>query len=565
MILEQRATYQGTERAICHHQRETILRRLAHLLWLLRFDLGRPYHLAWVRPLGLGVVAGGSATLGYSALEHFLGDLEALRVAAPLGDALARCYLEMWPTPPEGDFFYLDNRRKVRYSGYTIAAGKISASDRILGATTQLFIHDAAGHSLHMHNGPGDDHLSRTLLPFVQHFIGLVGQQRVRGIVADQEMRSVALFLALQAAHLGFITIGRTPTAKQEAEFAIVGLFLPYRRDAKSGEITHWIARAKTVLQDKPRGLYCETDVILLLDCRAGLPGRLVPFFYDLKDVPPALPVGVYVQRWESQERVFRDMRPCQNLDVCYGQKKVVVPNRVQERERTALQEKRQAQEKQADVAQGKVQEYAQRIAALDQEAQQKKADSCAQVKALRQDSRQDQEPQERDRLRCRADLEVAEQKVRQVRVREKRRRLVQEQRACQEQMQEHQKEQAKLAQALQELVERPLYDFDLEKDSLMTYLRMAGENAHRFVQEQYFPGTLLEKVDEATMVRVVYNQPGWVRRRGKSLYVVLQGYSDPKMQAAVAQACQRVSQARIQLLSGQYLRMEVAAKILDC
>ena len=36
-------------------------------------------------------------------------------------------------------------------------------------------------------------------------------------------------------------------------------------------------------------------------------------------------PVQVYVGRWEAQERVFRDLHACQNLDVHYGQKKVAV------------------------------------------------------------------------------------------------------------------------------------------------------------------------------------------------------------------------------------------------
>ena len=65
-------------------------------------------------------------------------------------------------------------------------------------------------------------------------------------------------------------------------------------------------------------------------------------------------------------------------------------------------------------------------------------------------------------------------------------------------------------------------------------------------------------------MARVVYNQPGWVRRQGQYLHVLLQGYSDPKVQAAVARACQRVNQARVELLGGYQLRMEVVAKILD-
>jgi len=567
VILEQRAAYQGPERTLCHHRPETITRRLAHLLWLPRFDLVRPYHLRWARPLGLGLLAGGRATLGYSTLEHFLGDLEALRVATPLGDALARRYLKIWPVPAEGAFFYLDNRRKVRYSGYPIAAGKISASERVLGATTQLFLHDAAGHGLHMHSGPGDEHMSRTLLPLVQHFLTLVGRERVRGIVADQEMRSVALFLALEALGLGFVTIGRTPTPQQEAAFEVAGLFLPYRRDPQRGELTHWVAHAHTLLRDRSTGLSFQAEVTLVVDCRAGLPGRLIPILHNWRDqdVPVELPRGVYVGRWAGQERVFRDMRPCQNLDAHYGQKKVAVPNRTQARQREALQRQVHAQEKQVATARRKVQEYMERRAALEQEAQQKQRENQSQVMALRQASREATTPKEWERLLRQAERLLAKGQVQQAGFRERGRRLVAQQRTWQRKREERQGQREKVAQALQELAEQPLYDFDLEKDDLMTYLRLAGENAHRFVQEQYFASTLLEKADEVTMVRVIYNQLGWVRRRGQHLHLLLQGYGDAEVQAAVAQACQRVNQAQLKLPSGLQLHMEVAAKILDC
>ncbi|MBC8248359.1 MAG: hypothetical protein H8E90_01670 [Anaerolineales bacterium] len=567
VILAGRATYQGPDRAICHHRPETITRRLAHLLLLPRFDLVRPYHLRWVRPLGLGLVAGGRATLGYSSLEHFLGDLEALRVAAPVGDALARRYLEVWPIPAEGAFFYLDNRRKVRYSGYPIAAGKISASERILGATTQLFLHDAAGHGLHMHSGPGDDHMTRTLLPLAQHFLTLVNQEQVRGIVADQEMRSVALFLALEAMELGFVTIGRTPTPEQEAAFEVEGLFVPYLRDPETGELTHWVAHAHTLLQDRKRGLSFQAEVTLVVDCRAGMPGRLIPVLHSLRaqDVPVELPHGVYVGRWEGQERVFRDMRACQNLDANYGHKKVTAPNRPQERKREDLRCKLRTREKRVATAQRKVREYTERIEALEQGAQQKQVENQTEVAALRQASQEATIPKQRERLRVQVERLAGEGRVQQVRLQERRRRLVAHQRTWQRKLEARQGEREKMAQALQELEkDRPFYDFDLEKDNLMTYLRMAGENAHRFVQEQYFAGTLLEKGDEATMVRVVYNQPGWVRRQGQYLHVRLQGYGDPEVQAAVAQACRLVNQAQVELPSGHRLHMEVAAKILD-
>ncbi len=566
MILKQRSTYQGPDRPICHHRPETITRRVAHLLLLPRFDLVRPYHLRQVRPLGLGLIAGGGPTLGYSTLEHFLGDLEALRVAGPLGDVLARCYLEVWPVPAGGAFFYVDNRRKVRYSGYPIAAGKISATERILGATTQLFLHDADGHGLHMRSGPGDAHMTHTLLPFVQHFISLIGREGVRGIVGDQEMRSVGLFLALEALEVGFVTIGRTPTPKQEAAFEIEGLFVPHRHDPQTDQVTHWVARAHTRLEDRARGLSFQAEVSLLVDTRAGMPGRLIPILHSLREeASVALPVEVYVGHWEAQERVFRDMRACQNLDAHYGQKKIPVPNRPQERKREALGRKLQAQEKQVATAERKVKAYTERLAALEQEAQQQQAAGKAEVTALRQAQRAATDPKERERLLRQAERRAARLQVQQVRFQEKRRRLVSQQCTWQRKLEERQRRREEVIQALQALAEeQPFYDFDLEKDDLMTYLRMAGENAHRFVQERYFGGTLLEKGDEATMVRVVYNRPGWVRCRGEFLHVLLQGYDDPEVQAAVTQACRRVNQAQIELPSGHRLRMEVVAKILD-
>jgi hypothetical protein len=342
---------------------------------------------------------------------------------------------------------------------------------------------------------------------------------------------------------------------------------VPYLRDPVTGDLTHWVAHAHTRLRDQKTALTFQAEVTLVVDGRAGLPGRLIPILHNLRapEVPIVLPHQVYVGRWEGQERIFRDMHACQNLDANYGQKKVAVPHRAQGRKREALRRQLQAQEKQVTTAQRKVREYTERIAALEQEAQQSQAANRAEVATLRQASREAPTPQQRERLLMRAERRAAQGQVQQVRLQERRRRLVTHQRTWQQKLETRQAQREKVAQALRALEEpHPFYDFDLEKDNLMTCLRMAGENAHRFVQEQYFAGTLLEKVDEATMARVVYNQPGWVQRQGQYLQVQLQGYRDPEVQVAVVQACQRVNQAQVELPSGHRLRMEVADQILD-
>jgi hypothetical protein len=220
--------------------------------------------------------------------------------------------------------------------------------------------------------------------------------------------------------------------------------------------------------------------------------------------------------------------------------------------------------EQQVATAQRQAQAYAAQIQALEQEAQHKQAENRTEVATVRQASRAATTPKQRERLLIQAERAAAQGQVQQARWQNRRERLLAHQRTWQQKRAERDSQRDKVAQALQSLEERPFYDFDLEKDDLMTYLRMAGENAHRLVQERYFAGTPLEKVDEATMVRMVYNQPGWVQRQGQYLHVLLQGYGDPEMQVAVAQACQRVNQAQIQLISGHRLRMEVAAEILD-
>jgi hypothetical protein len=514
----------------------------------------------------LGLVVDGRPTLGYSSLEHFLGDLEALGVAQPLGDGLAQRYLALWPPASQGSFFYLDNRRKVRYSSYQTAAGKISASDRILGGTTQLFVHDAAGHCLHMHSGPADDHLTRTLGPFLHHFAAQVGRQHIRGIVADQEMRSVRLLLTLQAADFGFVTLGRTPTVHPEAAFEIEGLFVPYLGDPQTGQTTHWVAQAQTLLQDRVNGLSLVAQVTLLADCRAGMPGRLIPVLHNLTqaDVGLAFPHRLYVGRWQGQERRFRDMRPCQNLDAHYGQKKMAVPNRHQARAQDKLGQQLQTQAKRVTTAQQKIQTYTQQLQTLEQQFQYKQAENQAQVARLRHEGQQALTRRTRESRIRQVEKLAAQLPLLQLRCQQKRRHLLAQQTHWQNQLAEAQQHQQQLSQALQQLHQPFFYDFDLEKDNLMTYLRMAGENAHRFVQEKYFTGTLFEKVDEVTMVRLIYNQPGYVQQRGSSVYVCLQGYRAPAVQAAVVQACQRVNQAQIELLSGHLLHMEVSSEILD-
>ncbi|MBU0492154.1 MAG: hypothetical protein KKB13_09930, partial [Chloroflexi bacterium] len=265
------------------------------------------------------------------------------------------------------------------------------------------------------------------------------------------------------------------------------------------------------------------------------------------------------------QERVFRDMRAGQNLDANYGHKKVRAANRTQARRRATLEQHQQTWAQRVATAQRQVHEATTRLATQAHKAQQRHDQHMHQIAAWQQERSHAATPTQRARLAVRITRRDAQDQIQQVRWQERQRRWVAQRDAWQQQLTERQQRLAQIRQALQDLDDRPRYDLDLEKDDLMTYLQIAGENAHRFVQEHYFAGTRFASVDEATMIRVIYNQPGWVRREGRYLRVLLQGYRDAEVQAAVVQACQRVNQARIQLPGGRRLHLEVSPKVLNC
>jgi hypothetical protein len=103
----------------------------------------------------------------------------------------------------------------------------------------------------------------------------------------------VVLFLALELMDdLRFVTIGRTPTPAQEAALEVERLFVPYLRDAKSGKTTRGVAHGHTLFPDRQQGASFRAEVALVVDCRAGMPGRLIPVLHDLRqaEVPVELP-----------------------------------------------------------------------------------------------------------------------------------------------------------------------------------------------------------------------------------------------------------------------------------
>lgn len=75
---------------------------LARLLLFPLFDMVRPYHLRWIRPLGLGLVDGVRPTLSYSTYDSAL---EKDNLITPPADGRREC--------PSGCFHAADGNRNT--------------------------------------------------------------------------------------------------------------------------------------------------------------------------------------------------------------------------------------------------------------------------------------------------------------------------------------------------------------------------------------------------------------------------------------------------------------------
>lgn len=87
----------GPSLRIMTHSQETRVRKNETLTFLPLFEsMTRPYHLDSYDDDGLGRLTEASQVYRTVTIECYLSDLTRLRIAAPLGQAVARCYWRAW-------------------------------------------------------------------------------------------------------------------------------------------------------------------------------------------------------------------------------------------------------------------------------------------------------------------------------------------------------------------------------------------------------------------------------------------------------------------------------------
>src|SRR6266581_3733544 len=308
--------------ALVHHREQTLLHRFQALFFapllgiahLTGFDihehplqtlLGRSYHS--------------------STLRQFLGQLERIAAAEALMPALV----------PEtaGQITYVDGHMIAYWSRLSMHKGKITMLGRIMAGSQAVIAHDAAGQAVFVAYYPPDIHLSQVIVAYCEKVAMATGSAL---FVIDRAVNAVALAAAFDAQGLGLLCM------LDDNEHDGLESFEATEVDTLEEGTRVYSGAWKESRPDDPRHFVI-----------AQPPEDKTLVYWGTPKVEDALETNqwprVYRERNEIQEHSFKRMNDHGALKTNYGRKKVVGPDRHQQRAREKLAQSLMAAQKRLD------------------------------------------------------------------------------------------------------------------------------------------------------------------------------------------------------------------------
>jgi len=540
----------GPPLRVLTHAQEVLVRKNETLVFMPLFEnMTRLAHLDTYDDDGLGWLTESPRVYRAKTMEIYLSELTRLKIAVPLGQALAHCYWQAWyrdESTPDRHVFYVDMHDKVVWTKKPSPVGYIGALHEVRACLKQAFVHGHGGHPLLCVTYPADVHLSGVVIEVALALDQAVGRDVVQVIVTDREGLSAEVIQTLMTGHKkAFVALLKANQYSGEADFVRRGRFRQLK-DPRTGQPTHRVADAD----------FCLTGD---LEVRAGL-------IYDLDraDVLIALMTTVsredepdirrvvrwYLERWNAQENSFRDQIAFVHLNVNFGLRaKRAVPDRRIARRITDLTTHLEAVKRKLDSKMVQLTDLERRIQNLTIRHDKKVAD------LLR--PRQRQGPQAAARAAKR------EQQLQDYRERYHQRltRYLTRKAKLEQAIEAHRQEQARTADKLAQLDPRAtFFEVDTEKDQIMAHLRVGLHNSALWARNHYF-GSTYRYTTPLTLWRTFFNQDGFYRETADRIVITLEPFANSRVQREAIEACRRFNERQIKSMSGKTIEMRVA----DC
>lgn len=300
----------GDDFALLHHGEATLLRRLQALLLAPLLGIERLSEFD-THETPLETLIGQSYQS--STLSQFLGQLERLDAAEALMPLLAPSTTTMWT--------YIDGHMIPYWSRLSMHKGKITMLGRIMAGSQALIAHNDAAQALLVAYYAPDLPLSQIIIAYCQRLVMMSGSDL---FVIDRAVNSLAMAQAFTERAWGLLCMLDDNEHRGLASFAArplgrlddgAGVFFGAWKEARPDDPRRF------VIVESPEG---KTLVYW------GTP-RL------LDAVAPLEWPEVYRRRNEIQENSFKRMIDHGALNVNYGRKTIVSPDRHQQRARAKL------------------------------------------------------------------------------------------------------------------------------------------------------------------------------------------------------------------------------------
>lgn len=545
----------------------TVKKKVETLLYLPMFGMQKPYHLLKYHKRGLGILSGSGKRYSYYTTDIFLCDIEKLRIAQSVGDALARYYIEALCIEIElenGSYFYIDGHAKHVWSSRNIPKAFFTTLKRAERGLHQYFIHSTKGNPLILLTCPGDTRLPGVMFNLINAFENAVGKRIVKAAIFDREGLSLSIFKEFDdmKPKKYFITLLRDNMYKGEESFNILKDFIPLKTEEKNGElkVLEWVAEAKYKLKEKAKEKNEEEKRelivrVALVRKKVNERIKLIPIITNLtrRGEPDIRRIAKrYFDRWPNQENIFRDTLAAIKVDTNHGYKKDIVPNRVVARKQEELEQNLRGISTKLRVAVREREQAAEQLQKLEQIyktekswLQKDKSELYAKIKLAEQASQ---------RQNLLKDLRDTENKL--TRISEQYGRQLSELKTRLKNKEKHEKslrtQKENKENEIKNLdLEKALYEIKTEKDHLMSNFKMLLINLSSYAQRQYFPKEVHNWTMES-MMKAFYQQDGYVKIRKKRIDVMLYSYDEPDLQKAVEYACMKFNNSDVRTPEGQ-------------
>jgi hypothetical protein len=300
----------GDDFALLHHREPTLLRRFAALFFapLLGIDrlTGFDTHEHPLQTLlGRGYQS--------STLSQFLGQLERVGAA----DALMPALLE----DNAGQIIYVDGHMIAYWSRRSMHKGKITMLGRIMAGSQAVIAHDAAGQAVFVAYYPPDMHVSQVIVAYCQKVALATGSDL---FVIDRAVNAVALAGAFDDQGLGLLCM------LDDNEHEGLESFEATEVDTLEDGTKVYSGPWKESRPVDPR------HFVIVVPAE----GKTLVYWATPK-VKDALEASqwprVYRERNELQEHSFKGMIDHGGLDINYGRKTILGPDRHHQRKKEQL------------------------------------------------------------------------------------------------------------------------------------------------------------------------------------------------------------------------------------